>query len=364
MTPDARGPGLDGSSSQRLVGLASSALIAGLALYVLNPFLVPITWGAILAYASWPAFMRVERLLGGRNLLAAAIMTCAMILVVVVPAAAISLALATEVQSAYAWVREHLAAGPATAIAWIRNVPRVGPMFADRIGGALADPANMQQWVLSRLGGWAGTVGSVAAGVGRGVFEIILVLMTLFVFYRHGADLVIRLQRAVERVGGPRMSAMLGPLGGTVRAVTYGTLLTAVAQGALIMLGCWAAGLGAPVLLGAITGVLALTPIGPPLVYVPASAYLAVEGRYLAAGLLLAWGILVISSVDNVIRSWFLSGTASIPFFLGLLGLLGGVVAFGAIGLFIGPVAVALMLTVWREWTDSAPGGGGLGDSA
>jgi predicted PurR-regulated permease PerM len=344
-----------GWSGQRWAELAGYGLIVGLAALVLSPFLVPITWAAILAYTSWPVFERLERLLGGWRIPAAAIMTVAIVLVVVVPAAVISVALVAEVQGAYAWLRENLAAGPGAAIAWVRSVPKIGPLMADRIGGAIADPTAVQQWVASRLGAWVGTVGSLAVGIGRGLFETIIVLMTLFVFYSHGADLSVRIRRAVGRLGGPRMAAMLGPLGETVRAVTYGTLLTALAQGTLIMIGCWAAGLGAPVLLGAIAGILGLTPIGTVLVWLPSSVWLMLQGRYLAGGMLVAWGLIVVGSVDNLIRSWFLSGAARIPFFLGLLGLLGGLAAFGTLGLFIGPVAVALVLTLWREWTEGGP---------
>lgn len=340
---------------QRWALLAGYALILGLAFLVLSPFLPAITWAAIFAYASWPAFERVKRLFGGRTGLAAAAMTVGMVVVVMVPAAVISLALAAEVQTAYAWLRQHLPAAPAAGMAWVRSMPRLGPILADRIGEILADPSDLQGWVLGRLGGWAGTAGSLAVGIARGLFDGILILLTLIVFYLSGEGLIARIWRAAARLGGPRMVAMLGPLGETVRAVTYGTLLTALAQGTLLMLGVWVLGVGAPVLLGAITGILALTPVGAALVYVPVSLWLVFDGRYVAAGLLAAWGFLVVSSVDNVIRSWFLRGAASIPFFLGLLGLLGGVAAFGTLGLFLGPVAVALMLTVWREWTDPGP---------
>lgn len=347
----------EGWAGQRWAALIGHGLIVGLAFLVLSPFLVAMTWAAILAYATWPAFQRVQRLVRRRTSLAAAVMTIGVVLVVMVPAAFISVALANEVQGAYTWLRQNFAAGPAAALAWIQAIPRLGPLLADRIGASLANPAEIQLWALNRVGDWAGTVGSLAAGIGRGIFEAVVVLMTLFVLYRHGEELIAGVARAVERLGGPRMSAMLGPLGETVRAVTYGTLLTALTQGILVMISGWAAGIGAPVLLGAVTGILALTPVGAPLVYLPAGAWLLVEGRYLAGGLFLAWGLLVVSSVDNVIRSWFLSGAARIPFFLGLLGLLGGVAAFGTLGLFIGPVAVGLVLTLWREWTDGSPSG-------
>ena len=143
---------------------------------------------------------------------------------------------------------------------------------------------------------------------------------------------------------------MFDPLGETIRAVMYGTLFAALSQGLLAMLGYWAAGLRAPVLLGALTALLALTPVGAALVYISASVWLLIDGRLAAGGLLLAWGVLVISLVDNVIRSWFLRGAVRVPFLLGFFGVLGGIAAFGAVGIFLGPIAIALLLALWREW--------------
>src|SRR5207245_1554072 len=96
--------------------------------------------------------------------------------------------------------------------------------------------------------------------------------------------------------------------------------------------------------------VLALTPVGAALVYVSASTWLLVEGRVLAGVLLLAWGVLVVSLADNLIRSWFLRGVTRVPFLLGFFGVIGGVATFGAVGLFMGPIAIALLLALWREW--------------
>src|SRR5439155_935373 len=118
----------------------------------------------------------------------------------------------------------------------------------------------------------------------------------------------------------------------------------------LAMVGYWTAGLRTPVLLGAVTVLLALTPVGAALVYVSASAWLLVEGRVLAGVLLLAWGVLAVSLADNLIRSWFLRGATRVPFLLGFFGVIGGVATFGAVGLFLGPIAIALLLALWREW--------------
>ncbi|HEY8367776.1 MAG TPA: AI-2E family transporter, partial [Thermodesulfobacteriota bacterium] len=131
----------------------------------------------------------------------------------------------------------------------------------------------------------------------------------------------------------------------TVRNVLYGILLTAPTQGLLALVGYWAVGLGAPVLLGAITTVLALTPMGAAIVYVPASLWLVLQGRPAAGIILIAWGGLVVSTSDNLIRSSLLRGGAvRIPFLLGLFAIIGGVAAFGPIGLFIGPMVVTLLM--------------------
>src|SRR5207245_10910787 len=112
---------------------------------------------------------------------------------------------------------------------------------------------------------------------------------------------------------------------------------TALPHAVLLTLGVWIVGLGSPVLLGAVTGLLALTPIGPPLIYVPAAAWLILQGRFVGGLVLLGWGILVVSMVDNVIKSWFLSGAARIPFLLGFCGVLCGLLAFVPLGLLYAP---------------------------
>src|SRR5437867_2710828 len=208
--------------------------------------------------------------------------------------------------------------------------------------------------ILAHAGGWAAAVATAAGNVGRNVLDAVLALLTLFFLYRDGHLLAPQIQAGLRRVGGARFAAMFDPLGRTVRAVMYGTLFTALSQGVLAMVGYWTAGLRTPVLLGAVTVLLAPTPVGAALVYVSASAWLLVEGRVLAGVLLLAWGVLAVSLADNLIRSWFLRGATRVPFLLGFFGVIGGVATFGAVGLFLGPIAIALLLALWREWVAAA----------
>jgi predicted PurR-regulated permease PerM len=342
---------MTGPLEQRWAQIAGIALIVLTSFMVLRPFFTPIAWAAILAYASWPLHARIEQLLRGRTGVSALLMTILMVLVVMVPAVLVSAALVVELQSAFEELRAWLPVGPASLAATLRDIPWLGHRAADWIEGLAADPAQMQQWVLARTGLVVGFVASTAGDIGRLALDAILALLTLFFLYRHGRELVPQIHGAARRLAGSGVDTVVHTLGETVRAVMYGTLSTALTQAVLLTFGVWIVGLGSPVLLGAVTGLLALTPIGPPLVYIPAAAWLLLQGRVVAGLVLLGWGILVVSMVDNVIKSWFLSGAARIPFLLGFYGVLGGLLAFGPIGLFVGPVAIALLLALWRDWT-------------
>ena len=342
---------MTGPLEQRWAQIAGIALIVATSFIVLRPFVVPIAWAAILAYASWPLHARIEQLFRGRTGVSALAMTVLMVMLVMVPAVLISAALVVELQSALEELRAWLPGGPALLAATLRDIPLIGARAADWIESLMADPAQMQQWVLARTGLLVGFVASTAGDLGRLALDAILALLTLFFFYRHGRELAPQIHGAARRLAGGGVDTVVDTLADTVRAVTYGTLSTALTQAVLLTFGVWIVGLGSPVLLGAITGLLALTPIGPPLVYIPASVWLLLHGRIVAGLVLLGWGILVVSMVDNVIKSWFLSGAARIPFLLGFFGVLGGLLAFGPIGLFVGPVAIALLLTLWRDWT-------------
>jgi predicted PurR-regulated permease PerM len=328
-------------------------LLVGVVAVILQPFLVPVGWAAILTVASWPTFRRFEQHLGGRTAWTAALMTVLTIVVVVGPTVLVSILLAVEVEEAYVqlrlWLETHRIAIPD----WVSQIPMVGPQLAARAESLLADPSSVTRWAAGQVGPWARRTAGIVGDLGRVIANAAVTLLTLFFLYRHGASLAGQIERLARQHAGERVHAMIQRAAATVRAVMYGMVFTALAQGALSMLGYWVAGLGAPVLLGGMTAVLAFVPFGAPIVYVPVSLWLVVQGR-LAAGLgLLAWGILVVSTSDNVVRSWFISGATRVPFLLVFFGVLGGVAAFGPIGLFLGPVAIALLLDLWREWTET-----------
>jgi len=138
-----------------------------------------------------------------------------------------------------------------------------------------------------------------------------------------------------------------------VRGVVYGILLTAIVQGMLTAFGLWLSGVPRPVLLGAVAGFLAVLPIGAPLVWIPASLWLMGTG-HLGWGIFLAiYGVVAVSGADSVIRPWFIARGAQLPFLLTVLGVLGGAIAFGLLGIFLGPVLLGIGYTLLNEWAEA-----------
>ncbi len=186
--------------------------------------------------------------------------------------------------------------------------------------------------------------------------ERALTLLTVAFLYFHGETLNDQTRTVVHRLAGGRVASLIQIAGDTIRAVWYGMLLTATAQGILAGLGFWAVGLAAPVLLGAATAFLALLPFGPPLLWIPAGLWLLIQGTLWKGLALLAWGALAVSGIDNVLRPLFIGGATRIPYLLVLFGVLGGLATFGLLGLFLGPTILSLLLVLWREWASEGHG--------
>ena len=165
--------------------------------------------------------------------------------------------------------------------------------------------------------------------------------------------------RALEQLLGPRVHHYLLAIEQTVKAVVYGLVLAAVVQGVLVGLGYWLAGAGAPVFLAALTTVCGLIPFAAPAVWGGVVLWLFMKSSTVAAVGLLIWGTIVMGWTDHIVRPFLISREARIPFLVVMFGVLGGLAAFGLVGLFVGPVILAVLLAIWREWQleSRQPGG-------
>ena len=330
------------------------ALLAGGLLFlgftVLQLFLVPLAWAGILAYTTWPLYRQVRRATSGWPNVSAFVMTLLLTAAFVIPVLSLTALLRGELTAAYAAVLAYLAEGPHPLPEIITRIPWLGDWLQQIFDQIAGDPATVRAqiavWGEERIDDLLNLLG----GVGRNTAKLGFALLALFFLYRDGEILLDQVRRVLRRLIGARADSYLAAMGATTSAVVVGLVLTALAQGALAGLGYWAAGVKAPALLAALTVLIAMIPFGTPFVWGSIGVWLLLNGQTAAGIGLLLWGTLVVSWVDNVIRPLVISGATRIPFILVMFGVLGGLAAFGLVGLFIGPVILAVLMAVWREW--------------
>jgi len=332
-----------------LMGLLLGGVGIGCAL-VLMPFLSAILWAGILVFTTWPAFLHLRQQMGGHGGWAAGAMVALTALVVVLPLALAAPDGANEVNNLRDLVQETLRAGLPHAPGWLRDVPAVGPTLAELWNSWADDLSAMGEALRPYFGIIAEGGFSILLGIAQGVLLFLLSLFISFFFYVHGEPIAARIDALLHRIAGDRADQLIDVTGATVRGTVYGILGTAVVQGILTAFGLWLSGVPRPVLLGAVAAFLSVLPIGAPVVWIPASLWLMGTDR-LGWGIFLAlWGMVAISTSDNVIRPWFIARGAQLPYLVTVLGVLGGAFAFGLLGIFLGPVLLAVGYTLANEW--------------
>lgn len=354
---------LPASSPSRWGGRLVIILLLGalliLSYLVVRNFLVPLLWAAVLAYLTWPLNERFRRLLKQRRGAAALAMTIVLTFAIVLPLLASIIALREEVAQVFDALKS-LSEGRAEVPPGLAQIPLVGPRLAELVNRIAADPGLLGEWLVQSTEVWLGEAASLMGVVGRNAMKFGLALIAVFFFYRDGETLVSEMRRALRSLLGDQAQTYWESAARMTQAVVYGLVLTALAQGALASLGYWGAGIEAPVLLGAITALFALIPFGAPVVWGGVAVWLLWQGSIWEGVGLLVWGVLIVSSVDNVIRPLVISASAQISFLLVLFGVLGGLSAFGLIGLFLGPVVLSVLWAVWRNWLEQNDPGGSL----
>lgn len=313
-------------------------------------FVVPVVWALILAYVTWPMYARLRSAMRGAAMTSALLMTLLLTAAFVLPLLWLIGLLQSEFVLAYQAVSAYLNDGTHRLPRFILDIPWVGERLQQMIDQIAIDPTVLRTEGLRLAQNWFGEVANLVGGVGRNAAKMGLAVITVLFVYRDGDNLLRQVRRVMQRFVGERAHGYLDAIGATTKAVLYGLVLTALAQGTLAGLGYWAAGLDAPVLLGAFTALIALIPFGTPFVWGSLGVWLLIQGHTLEGVGLLLWGTLVVSWVDNLIRPLVISSASQIPFLLVMFGVLGGLAAFGLVGMFIGPVIVAVLLAVWREW--------------
>ena len=323
--------------------------LLGASLWVLAPFWSALFWAAVLSFASWPVMRWLTRLLKGRQAAAAGLLTGVWIVVVAVPLVMLGVNLADHIRDATALIKGYQVEGLPPPPTWLASVPLVGDRLVsiwdtlDQRGAALF--ATLQPYL--------GQVGNFllvrSAKLGGGILELALSLILLFFFYRDGPRLAAFVESLLERLIGERAEHYLELVAGTVQRVVNGVLGTALAQAILAYIGFMIAGVPGALVLGLLTFACSLIMV-PPLIWGPAVAWLIWQGEIGMAIFMGIWGFFIISGVDNILKPYLISRGGNLPLVVVLLGVFGGILAFGFMGLFLGPTLLAVAYSLLSDW--------------
>ena len=348
----------EASYVEKALGLVLLLVLAVGCVLVLKPFLTAILLAVILSVSTWRLFRRIEHWLGGRQTPAALLMTLLTAGLLVLPLLALGSNLADDVAQLAATIRSAIDQGLPPP-GWLGRLPLVGPE-AERVWiqvtqqGAALGPTlapyvrPLREWALQQ-----GT--SLLSGTLQVVFGIVLA----FFLYRDGAYVESRLEWAMTRLGGWRARRVLQTAGMTIVSVVNGVLGTAFIQGILLGVSFWLAGVPGAIVLGAMGVVLSLVPMGLVVLWLPAALWLMSSGHTGWAVLVVVWNGIFVGSLDNVLRPYLISRGVRMPMVLIFLGVLGGLLAFGIVGVFLGPVLLAVAHTLFQDWgraSETAPG--------
>lgn len=322
-------------------------------MWILRPFLISITWAGMIVVTTWPIFLRLETVLGKRRGLAVAMITLALLLAVVVP---LSLAIGAIVQSSddiYGWLRSLATVTLPPPPEWLKAVPMVGQKLSDlwqqyaAVGitglGKYLEPyaTKAAAWFLSK----AGTIGMM-------VVQFFITVVIAAVFYANGENFATYILAFARRLAGKHGEAAVILAGRAVRSVALGVVVTAAVQATVAGLGLVITGIPAAILLTGVIFVFCLAQIGPALVLIPCIIWTYWEHGILWGTILLVFSLLAVT-LDNFIRPVLIKKGADLPLVLILAGVIGGLIAFGVIGLFIGPVVLAVAKTLFDVWVSN-----------
>lgn len=333
-------------------GIIVLTLLGG-CLLVLRPFLSALLWAGVLCFSTWPIYKRLLWALRGHRGLAAIIMSVLMIFVVLLPFVLIAAAVSDNVRDLTAATKEWIDAGLPAPPHWLGKIPLFGHGAVEHWQSLATDRTKLIEESKQLIEPLSAVLLIIGKVVGSGLIALALSILIALFFFRDGESIGHNLEAMVVRVGGERGHRLLALAGATVRGVVYGILGTALVQAVLAGVGFLIAGVPGAGMLALLTFFLSVVPVGPPLIWVPAVLWLFHQGQTGWALFMLVWG-LGVSSVDNIVKPWLISQGSDMPFLLILFGVFGGAIAFGFIGVFLGPTLLAVVYRIVAEWAFEA----------
>jgi predicted PurR-regulated permease PerM len=328
-------------------------LIVAAGIYFFHGFLVPVLAALVIAFASWPLYRRLLTAVDGNRTIGATLALIFIVAFLVVPISFAATYAVNEIRDWVGWAVETNRHG-ATTPTWITNLPVAGEWLNEQWTRNVGHPGAIGELIQLVSGA---NIGSIYRGVlafGGSAFGILLTLLfmliALFFTYRDGESFVAQLDRLGERILPMRWERISRVVPKTISATVMGMTVIAIGEGVVLGVAYWVAGVPSPVTLGVITGFMALIPGGAPLCFTLVSIYLVASGSPVAGAVLFTWGATELFIVDKTLRPKLVGGPIKLPFLPTFFGLIGGVKTMGLLGLFIGPVLMALLVAIWREW--------------
>jgi len=338
-----------GDLTRTVLSVLLIAVLIGASFWILRPFLLATIWAAMIVVATWPLMLKVQTAVRRRTF-AVIIMTAAMLLVFVVPLLLAIQAIVANIDPITAWLKALPTAKIPPPPDWISSVPLLGAKVAERwIDVATGGTARLLTQLQPFLNDVAKWLASAAGGAGVLVIEFLLTVVIAAIMYAQGETARDALIRFGRRLAGDRGEGAVMLAGQAIRAVALGVVVTALAQTILAGVGLAVTGVPFAGLLTAVILLLCIAQVGPFLVLAPAVIWLYWSGDTLWGTVLLVWSIAV-APLDNILRPILIRRGADLPMLLIFAGVIGGLVAFGIVGLFVGPVVLAVSYTLLNEW--------------
>ena len=342
--------GMPPSSSfyPRVFALVVAAALGYALVLIFTPLVGATTWAAFLAFLLYPLNIRWRRRLHGPGI-AAGVLTLLAPIVILLPLSALSIDFVAQISALLQRLQKAAAQWDIKTFADLQQFPWIARTNDWLQSHAGTSAAQLQSWLVSStrdiLQRAAGFSGTFFLGALDSLISFAIMLFLLFFFLRDG-DVMMARARGLIPLDETRKSRLFDQLSNVTRAIMFGTSVTALAQGLLIGIGFAIAGLPSPVVFGVLAALLSLLPIGgAAFVWVPAVIWLFIDGRWGYAIFMLAWG-LMLGGLDNVLRPMLISGRAKISALAVFVGVLGGIPAFGPIGVIAGPVVLSLVLAL------------------
>jgi len=337
----------------QLLGLGT--LIAS-SVWIVQPFLPALTWATTIVVATWPLLLAVQAGLGGRRAPAVAVMTVVLLLILVVPLYFGIAAIVENADRVAEWSKSLATVAVPQPPAWVEAIPVVGTRLAARWQQvAAARPEDVAARVAPYAQQLVVWFVSAVGGVGLLLVEFLLTVLIAAILYANGETAAHAANRFARRLVGPQGENALQLAAQAIRGVALGVVVTAIVQSALAGIGVAIVGVPFATLLTAVMFMLCIAQVGPGLVLIPAVIWVySTNGAVWGTGFLV-WAILC-GTIDNVLRPLLIKRGADLPLLLIFTGVIGGLIAFGVIGLFLGPVVLAVAYTLLVDWvSESTP---------